>query len=95
MDMHKNFHRRIRIEGKPNEVQGYMLTVHDAETGEEISNVESIELRVGVGHENSATLHYYEKHASGRIVKNNSEPVMGEVTTHDPELSNITAYTRN
>lgn len=34
-----NYKRRIRIIGKPNELEGYKVDVQDAETGESIPNV--------------------------------------------------------
>lgn len=43
MRIDKNYRGRIRVEGKPGETLGYMLTVHDADTGEAIENITDIE----------------------------------------------------
>lgn len=39
MSSEKNYNRRVRIIGKPNELEGYKVDVQDAETGESIPNV--------------------------------------------------------
>ncbi len=94
MDIHKNFHRRIRIEGKPDAVEGYLLTVSDAQTGELIANVKRVAVLLDVMHDNKAIITYHEKDESGKLVVKDHEPVERTVTVDNPELS-VTAYDVN
>lgn len=59
MRIDKNYRGRIRVEGKPGETLGYMLTVHDADTGEAIENITDIELSLGVHHKNRVKITCY------------------------------------
>lgn len=94
MDMHKNFHRRIRIEGKPDAIEGDLLTVSDAQTGEQITNIKRVAVLLDVTHDNKAIITYYEKDESGELVVKDHEPVERTVTVDNPELS-VTAYDVN
>lgn len=78
--------RRIRIEGKPDELCGYLLRVFDADTGEPITNIKSIAIRLSAEHDNEADITYYDKATLP------GEP--GEqrtITLKNPEIA-ITAY---
>ncbi len=93
MDIYKGHKRRIHIEGQLDDTRGYMLTVRDAQTGENINNITHIELSLGVDHENWATITYREKDAQGKlVVGKDRQPVEAEVVVDNPELSNVTAY---
>ena len=63
-----DYKRRVRIEYKPFEQSehskkpvGYMCTVHDADTGEEITNISDIVVYLRVSSINEAAITYYEK----------------------------------
>ena len=59
--MNDIYKRRIRVECKPDELKGYMLTVHDADTGEEITNFTDVEMHLHVSRLNTATVIYLEE----------------------------------
>lgn len=82
MMIDKNYRGRIRVEGKPGETTGYMLTVHDADTGEAIENVTDIALYIGVHHENRAYL-------TCRFSKNNNIETADSIADHEIDLTAI------
>ncbi len=55
------YKRHIRVEGKPEHLAGYLLTVHDAETGEQITNITSVDLHLEPDLLNVATVTYIEQ----------------------------------
>lgn len=94
MDITPNYKRRIRIEGKQDDTRGYMLTVHDAQTGEEITNVKAVTLRLHVETVNVAEVVYYNNYEQGRrLIDPRSHLIEGFATLDNPEVA-VTAYER-
>ncbi len=48
--------RRVRIQGKPGETKGYMMTVHDIDTGEMIQEVHTVIVVLRANQENTAVI---------------------------------------
>jgi hypothetical protein len=72
-----DYKRRVRIEHKPFEHNGsgkkpvgYMTTVHDADTGEEITNITDVVVYLRVNGINEAAITYYEEDNTKRPTKN-------------------------
>lgn len=82
------YKRRIRVEGKPDELKGYMLTVHDADTGEEITNFTDVEMHLHVMLLNTATVIYLEEDEYGR-------PIEKTGVTENPEVAVTALETLN
>jgi|SRR5579872_1949731 len=66
-----DYKRRVRIEHKPFEQSesskkpvGYMTTVHDADTGEQITNISDIVIYLRATSINEAAITYYEQDAA-------------------------------
>jgi hypothetical protein len=81
--MSEHFAGRLRIEGKPDETRGYMLTVHDAETGEPITNVVKVTLYLSVDDRNYADVVYSSSHQK--------QPLLNVLVTNNPEVA-VTAF---
>ena len=52
-------HTRLRIVGKPDDARGYMLLVHDADTGEKVMGIARIVLTLDPNQVNYADVTYY------------------------------------
>jgi hypothetical protein len=75
----KKIKRRLRIEGKTNNISGHYVTVHDADTGEPIENITALTIHVGVGKLNKAEVIYYPS--------DHHLPIEKKITTDNPEFS--------
>lgn len=96
MFIEETFKRAVRIEGAPDAMHGYKLTVRDIETGEEIVNVSSAVIYLAPGELNCADLTYYQMNEKGRMAHHPDrafEPIIGTVRCDNPEIA-ITAYER-
>lgn len=91
--MNQRWKRRIRIEGKPDEMLGFMIQVFDAESGEMVTNITKLVVTLSVEGENTAEVTYYEKKADGVgfVLDTHHDPVQQTITVPDPEIS-VTAY---
>lgn len=82
--------RRLRIVGKPGDTKGYMLQVHDADSGEAINNIHHIDLTLDAKEKITANVTYYMVNASGQtlVAYQDAEPVPDErtVTTEVVEI---------
>ncbi len=96
MIIDQSYKRRVRIEGKPDEMHGYKLTIQDIETGEQIMNVMGVAIYLSPGEMNVAELRYYRMNAKERIEHNFDdafEPIVETVRVDNPEIA-ISAYER-
>ena len=92
----RQYKRRVRIEGKPDEMHGYKLTIHDIETGKQIMNVMGVAIYLSPGEMNVADLTYVRTNAKGRLEHDpdhSFEPIIETVRVDNPEIA-ISAYER-
>jgi len=82
---------RVRIIGKPGETSGRLLHVYDIETGEEIINVCRAVLILDASKESTAALRFYNHNDKCIAVKDDGEPVIGDVITNNPVVD-VTAW---
>ncbi len=85
--MSEVYKRRIRVEGKPDALNGFALTVHDADTGEVIEHVYCIDMHLGATQINTATIHYYDFDSNGEIVVKDGTPIKRSLETDNPEVA--------
>ena len=69
MVIDKHYKRRIRLEGAPEALNGSMLNVYDAETGEAITNIQRVTIWCDVKRQNTAEVVYLECNEQGHVVK--------------------------
>lgn len=60
--------RRLRIVGKPGDTHGYMLSVFDHDTGEEVGGIFRIALELDVRKSSSANITYYVSDDHGHLL---------------------------
>jgi hypothetical protein len=85
--MTEMYRRRIRVEGKPEAIDSNLLTVHDADTGEQLTHVAAIDMHLEVGAVSTATVQYYEEDEHGKLALDNGKPIRKTVGTSNPEVS--------
>ena len=96
MIIDQQYKRRIRIEGKPDEMHGYKLTIHDIETGKQIMNVMGVAIYLSPGEINVADLTYVRTNAKGRLEHDPDyafESIVETVRIDNPEIV-ISVYER-
>jgi hypothetical protein len=82
------YNRRIRIEGAPDELHGYKLTIHDIDTGEMITNVIGVAVYIDVGEMNVAELYFHPYNEQGVIVVDaDRNPVVQKRRLDNPEIA--------
>lgn len=59
-EIDSTYKRRINIAGKHDAVQGWMLNIYDAQTGEKIENIHSVKVELRAGQINTATIEYHD-----------------------------------
>jgi hypothetical protein len=75
------YNRRIRIEGAPNELHGYKLTIHDIDTGEMITNVIGVVVYI-------AELYFHPYSEQGVIVVDaDRNPIVQKKRLDNPEIA--------
>lgn len=82
--------RRLRIVGKPGDTHPQQIQVHDADTGEPISNIHHIDLTLDAKEKIRANVTYYMVNAAGQtlVAYQDNEPYPDErtVTTEVVEI---------
>ncbi len=68
MNMHKDWKRRVRIEGGMKDIAGFFLTATDVETGERINNIEHVFLLLSPSEKNRAVIKYCRTDESGKFM---------------------------
>ncbi len=91
MNLHEGFKRRIRIEGGPNDLKGWLLYIRDVETGEEITNVVKAVIILDAREYNGVELTYAETDEHGKYIIQNNDIVQKRLRLNFPEIS-LTAF---
>lgn len=87
MRLHDRFRRRIRIEGKLDDLKGYRLSVRDVETDEEIINVIKAVITLDAREYNGVELTYAETDENGKYIIQHGDIVQKRLRLNFPEIS--------
>jgi hypothetical protein len=80
--------RRVRIEGKLDDLAGYNLKIIDLDTGEEITNITKAEITLLPGECNTVKFTYLKENERGKAyMEQTGEVAIGEVVINSPDLS--------
>jgi hypothetical protein len=91
MKIQEGFKRRVRIEGKLDDLKGYRLKIYDVETGEEITNVVKALIILDAREYNAVELTYAETDEQGKYIMQDGDIVRKTVRVHFPDIA-ITAF---
>lgn len=80
------YKRRIRIQGKQDDLIGHSIQILDAETGDLIPNIAKVTIYLNPTDINKAELTYYETDGSGSLVVKDGKPVERVETTENPDV---------
>jgi len=88
MRINETYQRSVRIEGAPDDLNGYKMTIKDLESGEEIENITDCTITLTPRRLNAAYLTYDDQ---GKVVADEyKEPMQNRVRVDNPEVA-ITA----
>ena len=92
----KDYKRLIRIESKHGLPTGRDVNVYDAETGEMLTNIVSMAIRIDVLNVTEADITYFTFDESGNINTNeHGDPVGETITVSGVQMKNIAALETN
>lgn len=90
MSHYDPYKRRLRIVGTPDGV-GYKTTIHDLDTGEELTNVATAVIYLNPMKLNEAELTYHEVDQQGNFVVVEGDVVVKKLRVDRPEID-LTVY---
>ncbi len=90
MEIDKNYKRKIRIVGY--HAEGWDACVFDAETGESITNITSLDIHLSVEDDNTVEVTHANPDATKVELFENDGCVLEKVTLDDPEIQHLEAY---
>jgi hypothetical protein len=94
MRINEQFRRRVRIIGKPDDLNGWHIEIRDVETGEMIELCFKAVITLIAGELNMVELTYYDTdEETGRLRECDGELVEKQVKLHFPEID-VTALER-
>lgn len=93
MYIDETYNRRVRIEGKPYDFNGYKLTIHDIDTGEQIDNVIGAAIYLSPGELNVVELTFHRFVDNKVVTDEDGNPVAWVRRINNPEIV-VSAYER-
>jgi hypothetical protein len=94
MRLNEQFRRRVRIIGKPDDLNGWYIEIRDIETGEMIEHCFKAVITLIAGELNMVEITYHElDEETGYLLKRDGELVEKQVKLHFPEID-VTALER-